>query len=119
MAHILKDKDVIDTFWDMYTESGITAALDYAKSQANGNLTILEGAVPYLVDEARNREIKIMDFLKELDQWYLEQVNDTDGASIDGGSVPDVVANESSEDEDGTECPEVGQPAKEQATEPY
>lgn len=104
MAHILKDKDVIDEFWDKYQSDGINAALAYAQTQANGNLTILEGAVPYLVDEARSRGIKVKDFLEELDKWYLEKTNDTSGTTDDGGRVHTVSSVEANIIEDESSC---------------
>ena len=104
MAHILKDKDVIDEFWDKYESDGINAALEYAKTQSNGNLTILEGAVPYLVDEARSRGIKVKDFLEELDKWYLEQTDDTSRTTDDGGRVRTVGDSEANIIEDESSC---------------
>lgn len=79
----VNNTDVIDTFWDTYVSDGIEPAMAYVKEQTDGDLTILETAVPYLVEEARTRDIDMIDFLQELDA-FLE--NEDASRTNNGGS---------------------------------
>ena len=96
------NNDVIDQFWDLYQEEGIVTAVDYIRNEADGDLSVLETSVPYLVEEAKTRSIDIIDFLQELDD-HMEK---TDASGTDNGSdeLPSDSDSEASEpqDEDGT-----------------
>lgn len=78
-----QEQDIIDTFWDKYQEAGIEDAIAYVKEASGGDLSLLELAVPYLVEEARDRNIDMIQFLQELDA-HLEKQDDASGT--DNGS---------------------------------
>ncbi len=77
----------INLFWDEYQMDGIEEALAYLKSY-HGSLKALEGDVPGLVNIAREREIDLVQFLKELDEFFSkEDDDDTNGTDNDGGEL--------------------------------
>lgn len=100
-AHVLVEPSLVDVFWDLYEEGGLTPAIEMARSHSNGDLTALEQNVPFLVMEAKNRDIDLIKFLTELDA-QMEKEEDAAGITDDAcelpadGSDDDVV----SEDED-------------------
>jgi hypothetical protein len=79
----------IKTFWNMYERDGISPALQWIM-ETKGGLVALEGDVKLLVDAARERDIDIIKFLSELDEFLhqpKEDNNDTNGTDNDGSEL--------------------------------
>ncbi len=77
----------INDFWNEYETHGIEEALAYL-TEYHGSLKALEGDVPGLVNIARDREIDLVQFLKELDEHFSkEDTDDTDGTDNNGGEL--------------------------------
>lgn len=95
------NNDMIDGMWDLYQSDGIAAAVEYVKEQSGGDLEVLEPTVPYLVEEAKTRNIDLIEFLQDLD-GYLEtdNANRTDNG---GSSLPSDVSCEIDQPEDEDE----------------
>jgi hypothetical protein len=98
----------IDEFWDAYKQDGIQGALAILIKR-HGNLKSLEGEVPYLVSSAKEKEIDLIQFIKELDEYMSEaKIDDTTRTSDDGGelrtdssSEPDSTEDQSQPEPDG------------------
>lgn len=77
----------INKFWDEYETHGMREALAYL-TEYHGSLKALEGDVPGLVNIARDREVDLVQFLKELDEFFSkEDDDDTNGTDDDGGEL--------------------------------
>jgi hypothetical protein len=78
-------EDGITLFWNDYQEHGIEKALENVRARSeSGDLYELEAAVPYLVQEARERGIDMIQFLTQLDEAL--EVEEEDAPGIDNGS---------------------------------
>lgn len=89
----MSEQDINETithFWNTYEAEGVDAALNEARARSeNDDLKNIEDAVPALVEEARNRNIDILQFLGELDEARAnEQVDagEEDASGTDNGS---------------------------------
>jgi hypothetical protein len=83
----------VKEFWDAYQANGIGAAYEYSTSNLEGEL---DEHVPALVEEAKDREIDMMQFLSELDEVESNAI----AADNDAGGVHPDSDNEASSDED-------------------
>lgn len=96
----------ITTFWDRYETGGIDSAVSWLHD-TYGNLKALEGDVQSLINEARERDINIIQFLKELDNHMLvERKDDTNGTPDDGRELSDVSCDVNGSSKDETESTE-------------
>lgn len=93
----------INVFWDEYESDGIGGALAFLIKR-HGNIKALEGEVPYLVTSAKERGVDLIKFIKELDEYMSEEVeDDTDGTDNDGGELCDISDSEAVVDLDESE----------------
>ena len=96
----------VTIFWDRYETGGIVPAIDWLQA-AHGGLTALEGDVKSLINEAKERNINIIQFLKELDDhMQVERKDDTNGTPDDGRELCAVSSDSSSSSENETESTE-------------
>jgi len=89
--------DDVHKFWDLYQDTGIQAAVDFARDVVDGEADLMQSAIPSLVLEAKARKIDMVQFLEELDE--LEQ-EDAARADNDGGRVPADSDSQADLDED-------------------
>jgi hypothetical protein len=75
------ERDIIDRFWGLYQAEGIASAMTYVKDATGDDVAALEAAVPYLVEEARERDIDMVEFLQELDGELTKDASGTDNGS--------------------------------------
>lgn len=97
--------EAIDAFWERYETADVATAMDWLVS-ATGSMKALEGDVPALVTAARERDIDLIKFLKELDEYFAkEKEDDTPGISDDGSELRDDSGSstDSTEDQVGSE----------------
>lgn len=101
----MSEQDGITKFWDDYQEQGIEVALKAVRERsAEGNLAELEMAVPFLVEEARNRDIDLLQFLTELDeQLAKEEQENADRANNGTSELPADGSDEADESSDEDE----------------
>ena len=95
--------DGITLFWDDYEAFGVDMAISRVMDRSeNGSLIELEMAVPYLVDEAKKRNIDMIKFLTELDAALEKLENAT---RVDNGSdeLPFDIGDEADQAQDGHE----------------
>lgn len=102
----LKGED-ITIFWDRYETGGVESATDWLRA-ATGSVSALEGDVKSLINEAKERNINIITFLKELDDHLLVESkdNDTNGTPDDGRELRDVSCDVNGSSENETESTE-------------
>ena len=75
MSKVSISQPDIDEFWNDYESDGIGGALAFLIKR-HGSLKALEGEVPYLVSSAKEKEIDIIKFMKELDEFLSEESED-------------------------------------------
>jgi len=94
----------INTFWDRYETGGIEPAMNWLEA-ATGNYKALEGDVPGLIREAREREVDLVQFIKEMDEFFIKESNDdTIRTNDDGDELRTGVSSEAGVTEDQGEC---------------
>jgi hypothetical protein len=76
--------ELVTKFWDLYETSGLTAALDFAKTESGGDLETLKDAVAELVTQGQERGIDIAKFL---DALAVEEMQDAVGTDNDGAEL--------------------------------
>ena len=82
-------------FWDAYQDGGIAAAMASIDSDGEPSVDDLRGAVPALIETAKERSIDMLVFLKELDALEASHATGTDNdgseLSVDGSVDADPV----------------------------
>lgn len=90
----MSEQDINETithFWNTYEAEGVDAALNEARARSeNDDLKNIEDAVPALVEEARNRNIDILQFLGELDEARANEQVDAVEAQEDNSGEEDA-----------------------------
>lgn len=98
--NMLERNELINEFWDKYTESGVEVAGNFFKETIHSDVETTKLLIPFLVEEGYRRDIDMQDFFKNAGTVQLEEETDAVRTTDDGRGVPVSSDNEADNTED-------------------